>query len=354
MSRPLALVTGATGFVGGAVVRALIDRGRAVRVTTREGSDRANIDGLEVECVQADLRRPADCRAAVKGCAELYHVAAHYALWVEEPRVLYDSNVGGTTHIIEAAAAAGVGRMVYTSTVGAVGIPRDGSPGDETTPLRRKDLVGHYKRSKFLAERAAVRLQAERDLPLVIVNPSAPMGVRDVKPTPTGQIVVDFLNGKMPAYLDTGLNVVDVADVAIGHVLAAERGRPGARYILGNQNLSLREILETLAEISGLPAPRIQIPYPLALASGYFSTLLAIATRQPPAIPLTGVRMARKKMFFTAERAFRELGLPRTPPRTTLARAVRWFAANGHITDPRLAQSLIGRATACLSENGAQ
>ena len=200
----------------------------------------------------------------------------------------------------------------------------------------------------------AVQLQAERELPLVIVNPSAPMGERDVKPTPTGQIIVDFLNGKMPAYLDTGLNVVDVEDVAIAHVLAAERGLPGARYILGNENLTLQQIFETLADISGLPAPKIQIPYPVALASGFLSTMLAIATRHPPAVPLTGVRMARKRMFFSSERAFVELGMPRTPPATTLARAIRWFATHGHVTDTRRARELADRAERYLSGSGSR
>jgi dihydroflavonol-4-reductase len=261
----------------------------------------------------------------------LYHVAADYRLWVREPAELHRVNVEGTRAVLEVAGEAGVRRIVYTSTVGALGIPRDGSPGTEDTPVTLADMVGPYKSSKFLAERIAVEL-AQRGLPIVIVNPSAPIGPWDVKPTPTGKMIVDFMRGRMFATLDTGLNIVHVRDVARGHVLAAERGRVGERYILGHArgNLSLTEIGRVLGELTGRPAPRLRVPYAVAWCGAACTEAVARLTGRPPAVPLTAVRMARKRMYFSPAKAVRELGLPQTDPRQALHDAVRWFAEHGY------------------------
>lgn len=344
-----ALVTGASGFVGAAVARALVAGGHDVRVLLRGTSPTANIEGLDVTRIVGDVERPADCVRAVAGCDVVFHVAARYALWDAEPRATYRANVGGTHNVLRAALDAGVAKVVYTSTVGAIGLPMDGSPGDERTPRPRRGASGHYKRSKVMAERVALAFHADYGLPVVVVNPSAPMGERDLKPTPTGKIIVDMLNGRMPAYLDTGLNVVDVADVATGHVLAAERGRPGERYVLGNEDLTLERILAAIASLAGMRAPRWRIPYGVALGVGLACEAFAIATRSPPPVPLAGVRMARKHMFFSAEKAFRELGLPRTAPRVTLAKAIDWFARHGYVQDPVHARALIDRVAPVLA-----
>jgi len=261
----------------------------------------------------------------------VFHVAADYRLWVPDPEVMYAINVGGTKNVLEAARKAGVQRVIYTSTVGALGIPEDGTPGTEETPVSLRDMVGPYKRSKFLAEREA--LKAARDgLDVVVVNPSTPVGPGDDKPTPTGRIITDFLNRRMPAYLDTGLNLVHVRDVAMGHILAMERGRSGEKYILGNENLTLMEIFELLASICGIPAPRIRLPRTPILALAYASEALSRwVTHREPRIPLDGVRMAAKKMFFDASKAVRELGMPQTPVRQALEEAVEWFRAEGYV-----------------------
>lgn len=258
-----ALVTGATGFVGANLVRELLTDGDAVRALVRPGRDRRNLTGLEVELAEGDLRDAESLRRALTGVSVLYHVAADYRLWARDPRELYASNVNGTRNILEAARGAGVERVVYTSTVGTLGIPRDGGPGTETTPVSLDQMVGHYKRSKFLAEREAERF-AREGLDVVIVNPSAPVGPWDVKPTPTGKMIVDYLRGRMVASLDTGLNLVHVRDVARGHILAAQKGRSGEKYILGHQNLPLREIFGVLERLTGIPAPRFRIPYRVA------------------------------------------------------------------------------------------
>ncbi|RMF88158.1 MAG: NAD-dependent epimerase/dehydratase family protein [Nitrospinota bacterium] len=324
------LVTGATGFIGANVVRALLRRGREVRVLVRRNSDTRNIDGLDVERVYGDLRHLDSLFPAVQGCDTVYHVAAHYSLWSRERNLILQSNVEGTRNILTAAGQAGVRRVVYTSSVATIGIPPDGSWGNEETPLHPGDLVGDYKRSKYLAELEA-RKFIEQGVPVVIVNPSAPVGPWDIKPTPTGQVIVNFLQGKTPAYLDTGLNLIAVEDVAEGHILAAERGRIGERYILGNANLTLVEIFRLLEEVSGVKAPRWRIPYPLALAAGYCSEWIAnYITHSPPAIPLAGVKMARKRMFFDARKAITELGLPQTPIKEALRRAVHWFREHGY------------------------
>ena len=331
-----ALVTGATGFVGANVVRALLDDGQRVRALVRRSSDRRAIEGLALDVCEGDLLDPGSLRGAVTGARHVYHVAADYRLWARDPRDLYRANVDGTRAVLAACAEAGVERVVYTSTVGALGIPEDGSPGTETTPVTLADMVGPYKRSKFLAERVALEW-ASRGLPVVVVNPSAPVGPWDTKPTPTGQLIVDFLRGKMFATLDTGLNLVHARDVARGHVLAAERGRVGEKYILGNQNLSLSEIFGMLARLTGHPAPRIRVPWALAWCGALGMEAVARLTGGVPAVPLTAVRMARKRMHFSAAKAVRELGLPQTPVEDALRDAVEWFAARGYGIIPGVA-----------------
>jgi dihydroflavonol-4-reductase len=335
------LITGATGFIGSRVARLLAERGEGVRAMVRAASRRENLAGLDLELVEGDLKDPGSLRRAVEGCETVYHVAADYRLWARDPGELERTNVGGTRNLLEACRAAGVRKVVYTSSVGALGIPRDGTPGTEATPVALTDMIGVYKRTKFLAEEEALRFAAE-GLPVVLVHPSTPVGPGDIKPTPTGKIVVDFVNGRMPAFVDTGLNIVDVDDVAAGHLLAAERGRVGEKYILGNRNMTLREILEALADITGRPAPKVEIPYALAWSAGWVSTSWASVTGSEPGIPLEGVRMARKKMFFDASKAVRELGLPQTPVETALERAVRWFADHGYVRRGGLRPSALG------------
>jgi dihydroflavonol-4-reductase len=317
-----ALVTGASGFLGWHVARLLLERGYPVRALVRPGS---RVAELAVEIVTGDLRDRDSLERAAAGCGLVYHVAADYRLWAKNPQELYDSNVEGTRHLLEAARKAGVERVVYTSTVGCIGVPHGGI-GDETTPVSLDDMAGDYKRSKFLAEQVALEF-ARGGFPVVIVNPTAPIGDHDVKPTPTGKIVLDFLNGDMPAFIDTGLNVVDVRDTAEGHLLACERGRPGERYILGSENLTLAQILGKLAAITGRKAPTMKLPYAVAYCAGVCSTAWAGITGKPPRVPLAAVRMARKKMWVSHEKASRELGFAPGPAETALKRAVQWFEA---------------------------
>jgi dihydroflavonol-4-reductase len=324
------LVTGGTGFVGANVVRELLRDGRGVRVLARRSSDRRALDGLDVETVEGDLLDPSSLGRAVAGVHTVFHVAADYRLWAPDPRALYRVNVDGTRAILTAAAEAGAGRIVYTSTVGALGIPKEGGPGTEDTPVSLADMVGPYKASKFLAERVAVELAAS-GAPVVIVNPSAPVGPWDVKPTPTGQMVIDFLRGRMFATLDTGLNLVHVRDVARGHLLAAERGKIGDKYVLGNANLSLAEIGRLLAEVARGRIPRVRIPYAVAWAAALCFEGAARVTGRAPRVPLTAVRMAKKRMYFSADKAVRELGLPQTDVRIGLREAVEWFVAHGYV-----------------------
>lgn len=328
----LTLVTGGTGFVGAAVVRLLLSQGHAVRALVRRGSNLQNLDGLDVELAFGDLLDKESLRQAFKGCRRLYHVGAHYSLWEPSSEVFYRVNVDGTRKLLEAAMEEGVERVVYTSTVGTLGYREDGGPADEETPASLDQMTGHYKRSKFLAEEE-VRRAVIRGLPVVIVNPSTPIGPRDIKPTPTGQIIVDFLNRRMPAYIDTGLNFIDVADVARGHILAAERGLVGERYILGRINLTLKELFAILGQIAKLPPPRVRVPYrlilPLAYGNHWLSSLI---TKRPPRIPLEGVKMAKRRMFFDASKAVRELGLPQSPIEQALEEAVRWFTDHGYVT----------------------
>jgi dihydroflavonol-4-reductase len=323
------LVTGGTGFVGAHVVRALLDRGRAVRCLVRPGSRRSNLEGLAAEVVEGDLLDAGSLERAVAGIETLYHCAADYRLWTRDPGELARTNVAGTDNLLRAAAQARVPKVVYTSSVGALGLRPDGSAADEETPVARAEIVGRYKKSKFDAERVA-ETWAGRGLDLVIVNPSTPVGELDIKPTPTGQMIVDFVNGRLPAYVDTGLNLVDVRDVAAGHLLAAEKGRRGEKYILGHRNMTLKEIFETLALLTGLPAPRVRLPHAVPLAAAAAATGWAYLTGRPPRVSLESVRMSRHRMFFDARKAVRELGLPQSSVEDALARAVAWFREKGY------------------------
>jgi|UniRef100_A0A7C3UVY4 dihydroflavonol-4-reductase len=323
------LVTGGTGFIGRAVVVELLAAGREVRVLARDPGHPA-LAGLEVEVARGDLRDPGSLAAAVRGCDRVFHVAADYRLWVPDPESMYAVNVQGTRDLLAAAAEAGVAGVVYTSTVGVLGNPGNGTPGTEDTPVSLADMVGHYKRSKFLAEQAVLEF-VHQGLPVVLVHPSAPVGPWDTRPTPTGQIILDFLKGRMPAYLETGLNLVHVRDVARGHLLAEQKGRVGEKYILGNQNLSLSEIFRLLAAITGIPSPRLRLPYWPILALSYLDEFWAThISGKPPRMPVAGVKMAKKFMYFDSSKAVRELGLPQTPVRQALEEAVAWFREHGY------------------------
>ncbi len=327
------LVTGATGFVGSHVVSQLLARGEKVRVLVRPASPAKNLQGMEVETARGDLTDRASLKAAMAGCRRVYHLAADYRLWAAEPSALYLNNVVGTRNVLEIAREAKVERLLYTSTVGALGHAHNGAASvsaNEQTPVTLAQMIGHYKRSKFLAE-AEVMAAARAGLPVVIVNPSTPVGSRDIKPTPTGQMIVDFLNGRMPAYVETGLNLIDVEDVAAGHLLAMEKGQVGQRYILGHRNLSLKEILDLLAKVSGRPAPTVRLPHAVALGVAAVSTLGSWVTRRPPLVSWESVRMSRKKMFFDSSKAVRELGLPQGSVEEALSKAVHWFRKNGYV-----------------------
>ncbi|MBT8342346.1 MAG: NAD-dependent epimerase/dehydratase family protein [Desulfatitalea sp.] len=326
-----ALLTGASGFLGSAVLRRLIEEGHAVRALVRAGSDRRNLAGLAVESVTGDLSDPACFPAALDGCDALFHVAADYRLWVTDPARMYAVNVDGTRRLMRAALRAGIQRIVYTSSVATLGLDRAGGPADEQTPVGLGDMIGHYKRSKFMAEAMVRQMAAEKQLPVVIVNPSTPVGPRDVKPTPTGQMVLEAASGRMPAYVDTGLNIVHVDDVAQGHLLAFHQGRAGRRYILGGQNLTLREIFDHIAAISGRPAPRIRLPHNLILPVARLMQMWAGRTGTQPRVTVDGVRLAKKKMFFTCQRAETELGYGHRPVRAAFEDAIGWFRANGRL-----------------------
>lgn len=329
-------VTGASGFIGANLVHELIARGHRVKALLRPESDLRGLSGAKFERVEGDLADRDKLKKAMQDCDWCFHVAASYHLWLRDYRPMYMTNVEGTRNVIEAAGAMGCARIVYTSTVGCIGLPKpvDGRviPSDEATPVSETQMSNHYKRSKWQAEQVAIEL-VRKGLPVIIVNPTAPVGPRDVKPTPTGKVIVDFLNRNMPAYLDTGLNWVHVRDVVIGHILAAEKGGIGERYILGNAegNWTMQEAFAVLEEITGVRAPKLRIPYTVALGAAYANEGISFLTRKEPKAPLAGVRMARYKMFFNPAKAIRELGLPQTPPKQALADAAKWFQENGYV-----------------------
>jgi dihydroflavonol-4-reductase len=324
-----AFLTGATGFVGWHVLQALLARGDRVRCLVRPSSQ-SLLDPEPVERVIGDLVDPEVLARGIDGCEVVYHCAADYRLFVPDPEAMYASNVDGTRNVLSAASRCGVRRVVYTSTVGALGLRSDGGAADETVPVGIDDMTGHYKRSKFLAERVAVE-HAANGLPVVIVNPSAPVGDRDIKPTATGKLILDFLERRMKAYVDTGLNLVDVRDVAAGHLLAADRGRVGERYILGHCNLTLKEILHRLAGIAGLPAPRVRLPHWVPLTAAALDTGFARLRGREPRLHVDAVKLSRYRMFFDAGKAVRELGMPQTPVDEPLERAVDWFRRHGYV-----------------------
>ncbi len=325
------LVTGATGFVGTAVARQLLAAGHTLRALAREGSDRRNLADLDIEIALGDLRDPDSLDAAVSGCEAVFHVAADYRLWIRDPASLYASNVDGTLNLMRAALRAGVSRVVYTSSVATLGLNADGTPADEDTPVSIDDMIGHYKRSKFIAEREVRRMVTEERLPAVIVNPSTPIGPRDVKPTPTGRVVLDAAAGRIPAFVNTGLNVVHVDDVARGHLLAFERGTPGERYILGGEDLSLETILARVAAVSGRKAPKLKLPHAAVLPIAHASELFARMFGGEPLATVDGVRMARKRMFFSSRKARESLGYGFRSSTEAIRDAVEWFKSNGYL-----------------------
>ena len=328
-----AAITGSSGFIGSAVLRRLIRAGWEVRALLRKSSNRRNLEGLDVEICIGDLNDRDSLDHFVSGCEVLFHIAADYRLWVPRPPDIYRTNVTGTINVLSAAAKAGVGRIVYTSSVATLGLNRDGSPADEETPVTLDDMIGHYKRSKFMAEAEAVRMAQEEGLPVTIVNPSTPVGPRDIRCTPTGKMILEAASGRIPAYVDTGLNLVHVEDVAMGHLLALEKGKIGERYILGGKNLTLKEILSEISSIAGSPLPRIRLPrwplFPLACACEAWARL----TRgTEPLITTCGLRLSGKKMFFSTEKAERELGYRWRDPKIGLRDAVGWYSQNGYLS----------------------
>ena len=325
-----AFVTGATGFVGSHVARELAEQGAELRLLTRKSSRTENIEGLKAELITGDLADAASLKRGMQSCDYVFHVAADYRLWVRDPRAMYRANVEGTRAIMQAAQECGVRRVIYTSTVATMGFTANGQPCEEQSPVSLAEMIGHYKRSKFMAEQAV--LQAARSgARVVLVNPTTPIGERDIKPTPTGRIIVDFLNRKFPAYVDTGLNLVDVREVARAHVAAIERARPGERYILGGENLTLKQILDKLAAITGLPSPTMKVPHAVALGFAACDQFFTGTLRgKEPRATMDAVRMGRKKMFASSAKAERELGLQIIPVEDALRRAVDWFRAHGY------------------------
>lgn len=326
-----ALVTGASGFVGSAVVRALLDRGETVRTFVRSSSDRRNLENLRVDIQVGDLCDRASLDRAMKGCDTVFHVAADYRLWVPEPSQMFMANVEGTRNVMDAAGNAGVRRIVYTSSVATLGLELSGEPANEETPVNEGDIISPYKQSKFAAEALVKRMVTELGLPAVIVHPSTPIGPRDVKPTPTGKIVVEAARGRMPAFVDTGLNVVHVDDVAQGHLLAMERGAIGGQYILGAENLTLAEILGAVAEIVHRPAPKWRLPHDVVMPIAFLAELWARLTGREPFVTRDGVRLARKHMFFSSDHAIRSLGYQPRPAKVAIADAVSWFNQHGYL-----------------------
>ena len=327
------LVTGATGFVGSAVTRRLIEAGYDVRVLVREHSDRTNLEGLCVEVAVGDLRDPTSLRRALKGCRSLFHVAADYRLWVRRPDDLYEANVRGSINLLQAAADAGVERIVYTSSVATLGLNADGSPSNEDTVVDSSKMIGHYKHSKYLAEQEIRALARREHLPVVTVNPSTPIGPRDIKPTPTGRVIVRAAAGKMPAYVDTGLNLVHVDDVADGHFRAFEHGEVGERYILGGEDWSLKKLLFAVAELTHRRAPRVRLPQNTVLPIAYAAEAWARLTRSDhePMVCVDGVRMSRQRMYFSSDKAVRDLGYRARPPVEAIRDAIDWFKQHGYV-----------------------
>ena len=327
-----ALVTGASGFVGSAVVRALLERGENVRTFVRHSSDRRNLEDLKVGIEVGDLRDRASLDGAMRGCDTVFHVAADYRLWVPEPNEMFSINVDGTRNVMEAAGSAGVRRIVYTSSVATLGLSQnDETPANEDTPVKAGDIISPYKQSKYAAEALVKRMVAEQGLPAVIVHPSTPIGPRDVKPTPTGKLVVEAARGRMPAFVDTGLNVVHVDDVAEGHLLAMERGAIGGQYILGAENLTLAEILAAVAETVHRPAPKWRLPHDVVMPIAFLAELWARLTGREPFVTRDGVRLARKHMFFSSDRAIQSLGYRPRPAKVAIADAVSWFNQHGYL-----------------------
>ncbi|HVP80731.1 MAG TPA: hopanoid-associated sugar epimerase [Thermodesulfobacteriota bacterium] len=326
------LISGAAGFIGSAVLRRLLAAGHDVRAVILPQSDHRNLVGLPVEIVYGDITDRRSIDRAMAGCSVVFHVAGDYRLWIPKPDEVYQNNVAGTRNVMLAAIEAGIERVVYTSSVATLGSNPDGSPADEETRASLRDMIGHYKRSKFMAEAEVKRLADEQGLPVVIVNPSAPLGPRDIKPTPTGRIIVDAVSGRMPAYVDTGLNVVHVDDVGAGHLLALERGKVGDRYILGGTNMTLKEILCVIASLTGQPLPRIRLPHSFAFSVACLSEVWAsLVSKKEPRATLIGVRLARKKMFFSIEKARRVLGFNPRPAEEALRDAIGWFRENGYL-----------------------
>jgi dihydroflavonol-4-reductase len=327
----LAFVTGATGFVGSHVARVLAEQGADLRLLVRSSSDLKNIRGLKAEQVVGDLRDPVTLEKAMAGCDVVFHVAADYRLWIPDPEQMYRANVEGTRAILQATRKNRVRRVVYTSSVATMGFTSNGRPADENSPVSLENMIGHYKRSKFMAEQVAMQA-ARSGMDVVVLNPTTPVGEQDIKPTPTGRIIVDFLKKKFPAYVDTGLNLVDVTECAHGHVAALEKGRSGERYILGGENLTLKQILDKLAAITGLRSPKIRVPYVVALATGVVDEMVTgHILRREPRVTIDAVRMGRKKMFVSSAKAGRELGWKTVPVDDALRRAVEWFQANGYV-----------------------
>jgi len=337
------LVTGASGFVGSHVARVLVEHGEQVRVLVRPQSSLQALEGLPVDKVYGDLRDPQSLERAAQGVERIFHVAADYRLGASNPQEIYDTNVTGTRNLLEAAGRAGVKRIVVTSSVATLAVDRGNALPNEQTEARLEEMIGHYKRSKFMAEKEALRA-AREGLPVVVVNPTTPVGPGDWKPTPTGRIIVDFLNGRMPAYVETGLNCVPVEDVAEGHWIAAERGRAGERYILGGRNMMLKEILDVLARLSGRPSPRVRLPHAVAMAAGYADQFFSHLLGRQPRIPLEGVRMARHKMFVDCSKAARELGFEAGPVEAALERAVAWYGRNHYTRSNGAAAANYGQA----------
>jgi dihydroflavonol-4-reductase len=326
-----AFVTGATGFVGSHVARRLSAEGAELRLLMRSSSNPGNIEGIRADRIVGDLRDPAALEKAIAGCDTVFHVAADYRLWIRDPEQMYRSNVDGTRAVLEACRKNGVRRVVYTSSVATVGFTSNGHPADEDSPVTLQNMIGHYKRSKFMAEKIAIAA-GQSGMNVVVVNPTTPVGEQDIKPTPTGRIIVDFLKRKFPAYVDTGLNLLDVAECARGHVAAMERGRPGERYILGGENLTLKQILDKLGSITGLPSPSVRVPYVLALATGVVDQVFTGYLRgREPRATIDAVRMGRKKMFVSSAKAERELGWQIVPVDDALRRAVEWFRREGYV-----------------------